>query len=235
MSMAVQPVEVRATVARGWTRILVVATLLILFGNLKSWWLGDSPAGGLAGVGLGVLLVVLMASYARWIARVNPNELGLGSFGLGRSLVAGLVAGVAVIAAALLAKLLAGPAAASGVASPLLAVLSPALLLRRVLLFLPFDTALPEEFAFRGVLQAELVRRLSPTPALLAGCVVFALWHVVLTLEEAGPQPLVVTGKLTADFIGGVLFALLRHKTGNLAGGITAHWFIDGGLMLVNA
>lgn len=71
--------------------------------------------------------------------------------------------------------------------------------------------ALPEEFFFRGYMQGRLSEVLPPRRALLLSSALFALGHLVVT-----PQ----VGSL-AVFFPGLLFGLLRQRTGGvLAGGL---------------
>jgi membrane protease YdiL (CAAX protease family) len=110
----------------------------------------------------------------------------------------------------------------------------------KVLVEVPLATALCEEVAFRGVLQALFQGRVSPVPSIIATNITFALWHVVVnhrtvfeTNVTAAPHlvPLALAAGLAGVFAGGVLFSLLRRCTGNLAGSIVAHWMVDA-LML---
>jgi membrane protease YdiL (CAAX protease family) len=118
---------------------------------------------------------------------------------------------------------------------------SAATLLWRVAVWMPLDTVLPEELAFRGVLLASLMRRLPTVPAALVSAGVFTLWHAVIvsrTLAQTNlrSQPvffvLGFVGAFGAIFVGGLLFATLRIRTRHLAGSMLAHWAFNTLLLL---
>jgi membrane protease YdiL (CAAX protease family) len=122
-------------------------------------------------------------------------------------------------------------------------------MLEDVLLRVPVGIALLEELAFRGLLYAALRRGYSVKTSVLWSAAAFAAWHLAVTYtsavqtniadslrvpERARPvvRPLVlpaavVGGMITTGFAG-VVFALLRERTGNLVGPIVAHWIVDG-------
>jgi membrane protease YdiL (CAAX protease family) len=113
---------------------------------------------------------------------------------------------------------------------------SAASFLLLVLVQLPFATALAEELAFRGLLQARLRAAFGPTRAILLGSLVFAAWHLVVnarTLLDTGlgtePASAVLAYLVqnVAVFLGGLLFGLLRERSSNLAGCVVAHWLTD--------
>jgi membrane protease YdiL (CAAX protease family) len=75
----------------------------------------------------------------------------------------------------------------------------------------------------------------------LLSALVFTLWHLVivsrtLLATNFADQPLLlvlgIAGALGAIFLGGVLFALLRLRTSNLAGSIVAHWAFNTVLLI---
>jgi hypothetical protein len=122
-----------------------------------------------------------------------------------------------------------------------LASLSREALLWRALVWMPLDTAIPEEVAFRGVLLASLRRRWSELPAVLVSAAVFASWHGVIVsrtvaLTNLQSEPVLAMlglfGAFLAVCVGGVLFAWLRLATGHLAGSIIAHWAFNTVLLL---
>lgn len=119
-----------------------------------------------------------------------------------------------------------GPAAAASVSSV-------NELLRRLLVDLPFMTAIIEELVFRSLLFVGVggVRR---TVLLNAG--LFTVWHVVagFTAVQAtalAHAPLMLTlsyvGALASVFVGGIVFALVRIKTGSFLYSALAHWLTD--------
>jgi membrane protease YdiL (CAAX protease family) len=211
----------------------LLAILLLTYGNGKAWILGDAPAGSLLGVGFGVALVVLMAAWAR-VARLDRAELGVSRSTLLRS---GIIAALLVLvigAAASIAVVLVGPGHLATFFPASLRALPAEVVVRRVAILLPVDTVISEELAFCGVLQAELRRLLPMYPAILLTALVFALWHVVITLGETSPsEPLLVLGKLAGIGAFGLGFGVLREKTGNLLGGAIVHWTSDAAGMLL--
>lgn len=102
-------------------------------------------------------------------------------------------------------------------------------LLLRVLVFIPLGTVLAEELAFRGVLLG-LARRVLPTRwAVVATSVVFGLWHLATArtpdaaVSDPLPAALAVLGVVVATTAAGVLFALLRVRSGSLLAPVAAH------------
>ena len=90
---------------------------------------------------------------------------------------------------------------------------------------------LVEELAFRGVLHALLTRLTSTARAIALGAMLFGLWHVFpawradtgnAALEEIGRWPTVV-GTFAATTAVGVLFGILRARSGSLVAPIVAH------------
>lgn len=73
--------------------------------------------------------------------------------------------------------------------------------------------ALPEEFFFRGYLQGRLMQVLPLAAHLPLTAALFALGHLLVTLE---PGTLAV-------FFPGLLFGLLRHRTGSVLAGTLLH------------
>jgi len=112
-------------------------------------------------------------------------------------------------------------------------------LLRRVLIDLPFLTAFIEELVFRHWLFFELK---SPLRTVLFNASIFTVWHgiaafaaVAATQYGSSAQLLLLSyvGSLGAVFVGGVVFALVRHMTGSFVYSALAHWLTDAGFVLV--
>ena len=97
-------------------------------------------------------------------------------------------------------------------------------------------TAIPEEFAFRGVLLGSAVRLWGPWRGSLVTSVLFGLWHVQPTLDTMGdnqavsgvPPVLVVFGAVAATFAAGLAFAWLRLRSRSLVAPILAHVATNG-------
>lgn len=102
----------------------------------------------------------------------------------------------------------------------------------QTLVRIPFGTALLEEFAFRGILLA-LLLRLHPTGVAVAiSSLLFGFWHIHPTLDALSTNDLAsgalqtagaVTGAVVVTAIGGVVFCALRLWTGSLLTPILAH------------
>jgi CAAX protease family protein len=187
-------------------------------------------------------LVLALLAVAR-CAGLTAADLGLDRAGWGRGLRWGAAATLVVAAGGGL--VLAVPALRDAVAPvgdgwPAVAV--------RVLLDVPFVTALPEELAFRGVTFA-LLRRLSGVRAATVwSSVLFGLWHLLPALG-GGPANATISGAVgdgpagvavrvvvtvLVTFLAGVVFCRLRVVAGSLLAPITLHWAVNSvGVLLV--
>lgn len=219
--------------ASGRMRVLVLSAFLVPYGNCMALLVGSAtPVTGWPGVFLGVLLIVLTLAWAFRVAHFTSKDIGLNERGVLRSAGIGLfVAAAAGVAALLFLRfppLVSGPVVYAPIAG-----LTPVGLFTRVGVWMPLDTVLPEELAFRGVLFAELRRSTSGLKTIVASAAVFTLWHVViisrtLALTNLRTDPLLwvlgLAGACAGVFAGGVLFAVLRIRTGHLAASVLAHW-----------
>jgi len=83
------------------------------------------------------------------------------------------------------------------------------------------------------------MRKLTPLRATLVTSAIFVAWHVVVQVQTlavtnfTSPWQIVPAMGLAFAglFAGGVIFALLRLRTRNLAGAVVAHWLFDAGLI----
>jgi uncharacterized protein len=109
-------------------------------------------------------------------------------------------------------------------------------LLFEVFVNTPLGTVVFEEFAFRGLLLALLIRRTSKPRAVLAASVLFGCWHIMPTLTTApgnqaldgllglpGGLLLVVAGNVLVTALAGIVFCLLRLRSGSLLAPALAH------------
>ena len=105
----------------------------------------------------------------------------------------------------------------------------------RVLVRIPFGTVLLEEIAFRGVLL-KVIRSsgVGILKAIILSSVVFGLWHVgalVPILSNFSLSGLIggigAFAGVPVAFLGGILFAALRIRTGNIAAPMVAHWLVN--------
>jgi len=107
---------------------------------------------------------------------------------------------------------------------------------------IPFQTVLPEELFFRGVLLGSLRQLTTPVRALLIQAVLFGCWHVItslgLTAGNAGlsdlfghsvfAQAIGVAGAVGITAVSGVLFGWLRVRSDSLLAPIALHWAVNG-------
>jgi membrane protease YdiL (CAAX protease family) len=220
-----------------------VAAVLITYSNLLAglaYWLGQSAELAFRYVNP-IFLFVLVPYTAR-----QPG--GLAGAGLHRkgwlgSAAWGVPVGVGLAATSIF--FFANPLVAD---APLsygpISRMSEAELWLDLLVRVPVSIAFFEELAFRGLLYGLLRRRLPAWKAIVLSSAAFGLWHIGVTaisviqtnVAEANNLPgflqgmLVPIGALGGALVtglAGVAFALLRERTGNLAGSITAHWLAD--------
>lgn len=109
-----------------------------------------------------------------------------------------------------------------------------------------FGTVLLEEFAFRGVLWGMLDRRYGARVATIGSAALFGLWHVLPAMSTTGRNARVtamvgghlwitiaLTVVVTALF--GVLFAVLRRRSGSLLPAMALHWALNAAGFLIAA
>jgi membrane protease YdiL (CAAX protease family) len=110
-----------------------------------------------------------------------------------------------------------------------LAQISVGALRRRLLLYLWFDTAVPEELLLRSILFAELrqsVRGPIRLGVLSVAC--FVGWHACLGWSEVPDHnPRELTVKFGSYALGSLIFTAPFVVTGDVAGSILAHWLAD--------
>lgn len=111
-------------------------------------------------------------------------------------------------------------------------------LFHQVLFQLPVATAIVEELVFRAFLYVEL-RTLPRTLTLNAA--LFTLWHVAAGFLAVrgtafGRNPglfiLAYAGSLASVFVGGLVFAFVRHKTGSFVYSALTHWICDATILI---
>ena len=102
-------------------------------------------------------------------------------------------------------------------------------------------TAIPEEFAFRGVLLGSALRMWGPWRASLITSALFGLWHIAPTLHtmsdnsvvrgvtaSTGGRVLVVLGSVAVTFVAGLVFCWLRLRSRSLIAPAMAHVATNG-------
>ena len=106
-------------------------------------------------------------------------------------------------------------------------------LLRYVLVYVPVMTAIIEELVFRSYLFvfASTTRR-----TILINAGVFTVWHLVAAFTTVqttalghAPAMLLISyvGALASVFVAGVVFIIVRLKTGSFVYSALAHWLTD--------
>jgi CAAX protease family protein len=102
-------------------------------------------------------------------------------------------------------------------------------------------TAIPEEFAFRGVLLGSALQAWGAWRASLVSSALFGLWHIEPTLHTMSgnlavrgassstvEQVLLVVGAVVVTFTAGLAFCWLRLRSGSLLAPVLAHLATNG-------
>lgn len=221
--------------------IWVFVVLLVGYGNAKSLREPSAvPTESLPGLALAGLLALLVFAATRAGPRLSWSELGLVGAGSARPAALGLLIGIVAALAALVVlrfpPILGEPVRYAPLLQP-----DPLALLLRALVFMPLDTALPEELAFRGLLFGWLRRGGDLRRAVLVSAGAYAAWHVVIVLAtlaatnvaaDAWTAVLGTLAAFAAVFAGGVAFALLREWSGRLAAPLAAHAAFNATILL---
>lgn len=182
----------------------------------------------LLAVGLYLYAVTRHLKTAREAFRWQWSSVGLGA---GAALVMGIPSLLFFVHPVLVGSIHDGPLAQASISSV-------NGLLRRLLVDLPVMTALIEELIFRSLLFVPL-GSLRRTLAMNAG--LFTLWHGVAAYTSVqatslGHSPGVLllsyAGALGSVFVGGLVFAFVRWKTGSFLYSTLTHWLTDA-LILV--
>lgn len=207
----------------------VVGILAVLVGiNLTATLAGLPHREWIVPLAVVALVVVVKLRGMRW------SELGLSARDMPRGLAYGLAASVTV--------------ATVVTAGCLIPVTSPFFLSARysdlrlalfsALVLIPLMTVLPEELAFRGVLQGALERVVGTAGVFWVGSLAFGLWHVTsslgLTAGNAGLADLLGTGTVgqlagialavVATSVAGAGFIWIRRHSRSLLAPIGLHW-----------
>jgi uncharacterized protein len=187
-------------------------------------------------VSIGVLTAAL--ALIAWGAGATAADLGLGRSGV----LAGLGYGAAACLAVLLVLLVAAVIpATSGFLHDSRAQISGGRLLFELGVPIVLLTAIPEEFAFRGVLLGSACRLWGPWRASLVTSALFGLWHIAPTFgtmtdnhefrgaaASALGQALLVLGAVTVTFVAGLAFCWLRLRSRSLIAPVMAHAATNG-------
>ena len=208
--------------------VVVVLVITNLIAHFTTPWasIATVPAAAVA------LLLLVRARGLGW------GELGLSrehwKSGAGYALAAVAVVGTVVAIGALL------PWTRPMFMNNNYATVSGALIASMIII--PLQTVIPEELAFRGVLQGALNRAWGWRGVAAAGSLLFGLWHIAtsmgLTSSNVGFTRLfgggvwgTVAGVLLAVIataFAGFVFTWLRRRSGSLLAPIALHWSLNG-------
>jgi len=191
---------------------------------------------GPTAVAVSVLTAVLVL--IAWRAGAALSDLGLGRADVG----AGLRYGAGAFGVVLLVLVVAAVIpATNGFLHDSRAQIDGGRLLYELGVPIVLLTAIPEEFAFRGVLLGSGLRLWGPRRASLITSALFGLWHIAPTLHtmsdnhvfkgaatSAAGQVLLVLGSIVVTFIAGLIFCWLRLRSRSLIAPVMAHLAADG-------
>jgi uncharacterized protein len=191
---------------------------------------------GPTGVGVGLLMAALIL--IAWGNRATAADLGLGR----SDALAGLGYGAGAFGLVLLVLLVAAAIpATNGFLHDSRAQIDGGRLLYDVGVAITLLTAIPEEFAFRGILLGSGLKLWGPWRASLITSALFGLWHIAPTLgtmsdnhefrgaaASVGGEALLVLGAIAVTFVAGLAFCWLRLRSRSLIAPIMAHVAING-------
>ena len=205
--------------------------VLVLFSVARTFGLLGPEA-----VGIGLLVAAL--ALVAWSAGASRYDLGLGL----ADMRTGLGYGIGAVGIVLLVLLVAAVIpAANGFLHDSRAQISGGRLTYELGVSIVLLTAIPEEFAFRGVLLGSALRLWGPWRASLVTSALFGLWHIAPTFgtmsdnhefrgaaASAGGQALLVLGAVAVTFLAGLAFCWLRLRSRSLIAPVLAHAATNG-------
>jgi uncharacterized protein len=205
--------------------------ILVLFSLARTFGLLSREAVAIS------LLVAALALVA-WSAGASRDDLGLGL----ADVRTGLGYGAGAVGIVLLVLLVAAVIpATSGFLHDSRAQISGGRLVFELGVSIVLLTAIPEEFAFRGVLLGSALRLWGPWRASLVTSALFGLWHIAPTFgtmadnhefrgaaTSAGGQALLVLGAVAVTFLAGLALCWLRLRSRSLVAPILAHVATNG-------
>jgi uncharacterized protein len=205
--------------------------VLVAFNVVRAFGLLGPPL-----LSAGLLMAAVMAA-ARG-AGATGSDLGLGRADARAGLSYGAVASGIVLVVLLVA---AAVPATNGFLHDARAEVDSGQLLYELAVSIVLVTAIPEEFAFRGVLLAAAGTLWGPWRASLVTSALFGLWHLTPTLHTmannsavggaaatAGARVLLVLGAVAVTFLAGLAFCWLRLRSRSLAAPVIAHVATNG-------
>jgi len=214
---------------------LETVAVLVLFSAVRAAGLLEGPLRYIW-VQMGLLVIVL--ALVAWTAGAMWADLGLDRTDVG----AGLRYGAGAVGIVLLVLVLAAVIpSTNGYLHDSRAQISGGRLLYELGVSIVLLTAIPEEFAFRGVLLGSALRLWGPWRASVITSLLFGLWHIEPTLgtmrdnhataglsASIGGQVLVVLGAIAVTFVAGLLFCWLRLRSKSLIAPVMAHAATNG-------
>ena len=214
---------------------LETVAVLVLFSAVRAAGLLEGPLRYIW-VQMGLLVIVL--ALVAWTAGAMWADLGLDRTDVG----AGLRYGAGAVGIVLLVLVLAAVIpATNGYLHDSRAQISGGRLLYELGVSIVLLTAIPEEFAFRGVLLGSALRLWGPWRASVITSLLFGLWHIEPTLgtmrdnhataglsASIGGQVLVVLGAIAVTFVAGLVFCWLRLRSKSLIAPVMAHAATNG-------
>jgi len=213
---------------------VLTVTVLILFNVLRSLGL----LGPARYVWLPVSLLTAALALIAWATGATRADLGLER----QDLRSGVLYGAGAFGVVLLVLVVAAVIpTTNGFLHDSRAQISGSRLLYELGVSILLLTAIPEEFAFRGVLLGSALRLWGPWRASLITSVLFGLWHILPTLHtmkdnravavasaSIAGQSLVVAGSVAVTFVAGLIFCWLRLRSNSLIAPVMAHFATNG-------
>jgi uncharacterized protein len=214
-----------------WRCFVLTVAALVLFTLVR--------AGG-PGVGTAISIAVLTGVLVliAWTSGATLADVGLRPADAG----AGLRYGGAAFGAVFVALLVAAAVPATRhVLHDTRGQIAGGQLVNELVVSIVLLTAVPEEFAFRGVLLGSAVSLWGERRALLVTSGLFGLWHIQPTLATMPDNPgvsglsertagrlLVVLGAVAVTSVSGLVFGWLRLRSRSLLAPVLAHMATNG-------
>ena len=194
--------------------------------------------GLLGPAAVAVSLLIAALALIAWNAGATLADLGLARAGVRAGLLYGAgAAGIVVLVLAVAAVI----PATNGFLHDSRAQIGGGRLLYDLAVPIVLLTAIPEEFAFRGVLLGSALGLWGPWRASLITSALFGLWHVAPTLHtmpdnrefagaaaHTGGQVLLVLGSVAVTFVAGLILCWLRLRSRSLIAPVMAHVAANG-------
>ena len=223
-----------AAAARPWLAPVAFAAILVAYNNLLFALPGELafPPDWVF-YPRAVLLPLAAVIWAVRFQGLSPSELGLTTRNLRAGAAIGLAAAVAISVPAALYFLYPIGVSGGSIDYENFADDSVGKFIFWSAVRYPVHAAVFEEVLFRGVLLALALRSFGVTGGIVFSAAAFAAWHVAVdydtmadsnVADNAAFLAFAQAGALVALFAGGLAFAVMRRRTGSLAGPIVFHW-----------